>query len=134
MEVKVNTTAEEQKEGAQAPKVINGVVSITLKDSRQVGIRRMGPMDQMRMCSIIGAENSRNEVYRSIAVPAYCTASIDGEPVPRPHTVLALEATAERLGDVALLQIMLAVAEYFPDEDTSKIVEDFKKRQEIKNL
>jgi hypothetical protein len=120
--------------GAEAkPAVKGGIVKITLKDGREAGIRRMGPMDQMRMLSIIGAENSRNEIYQSIATPAYSTASIDGDPVPRATTVLALEAVAERLGDTALLEITLAIAEHFPNDEVKKLIDDFKKRQEIKN-
>ena len=130
MQVKVNTPDSEE---TPEPKVIKGVVNITLEDGRAIGVRRMGPMDRMRMCSIIGAENSKNEIYLSMAVPAYCTAQIDGQDVPRAQTVLALEAVADRLGDAALLQITLALAEHFPDADLSKIVEEFKKRQEIKN-
>jgi hypothetical protein len=115
------------------PPLASGTASITLTDGRQVTIRRMGPMDRMRMCSIIGAENSKNEIYLSMAVPAYCAAQIDGDNVPRAQTVLALEAVADRLGDAALLQITLAIAEHFPEADLTKIVDDFKKRQEIKN-
>jgi hypothetical protein len=135
MQVKVNEPPNPDAEG-EAPKrpAINGTVSITLEDGRQIGVRRMGPMDRMRMCSIIGAENSKNEIYLSMAVPAYCAASIEGDNVPRPQTVLAIEAVAERLGDAALLQITLAIAEHFPEADLTKIVEEFKKRQEIKNL
>src|ERR1700679_2609678 len=98
MEVKINPPSEVTKPEA---KVVNGVVSITLEDGRVIGVRRMGPMDRMRMCSIIGAENSKNEIYLSMAVPAYCTTSIDGDTVPRPQTVLALEAVADRLVDAA---------------------------------
>jgi hypothetical protein len=132
MEVKINAPAEADAK-PDGPKVINGVVNITLEDGRAVGVRRMGPMDRMRMCSIIGAENSKNEIYLSMAVPAYCAASIDGDNVPRPQTVLALEAVADRLGDAALLQITLGIAEHFPEGDLNKIIEEFKKRQEIKN-
>lgn len=116
-----------------APVVKNGIVSITLKDGRQIGVRRMGPLGRMRMCSIIGAENSKNEIYLSMAVPAFCTASIDGDSVPPINTVLALETVAERLGDAALLQITLALSEHFPEGDLTSIVDEFKKRQEIKN-
>jgi hypothetical protein len=134
MEVTVNQT-EGPKEGeAGKPAVVNGTVAITLADGRNVTVRKMGPMDRMRMCSIIGAENSKNDIYLSMAVPAYCTAQIDDKNVPRPQTVLALEAVADRLGDAALLQITLAIAEHFPEADLTKMVDDFKKRQEIKNL
>lgn len=136
MELTVNQDTKPQAEEAAVakPAVINGVVTVTLKDGRVVGIRKMGPMHQMRMCSIIGAENSKNDLYRSVAMPAYSTVSIDGSPVLPPQTVLALEVLADKLGDVALLEITLAIAEHFPDDDVSKIVEDFKKRQELKNL
>ena len=135
MKITVNPeqTKEPEAEG-KTPAVVNGTISITLEDGREIGVRRMGPLDRMRMCSIIGAENSKNEIYLSMAVPAYCTTSIDGMGVPRATTVLALEAVAERLGDAALLQITLAIAEHFPEADLTKIVEEFKKRQEIKNL
>jgi hypothetical protein len=136
MQVTVNEQPTTESEGTEAPKrpAANGTVSITLQDGRQIGVRRMGPLDRMRMCSIIGAENSKNEIYLSMAVPAYCAASIDGDNVPKPQSVLALEAVAERLGDAALLQITLAIAENFPEADLTKMVEEFKKRQEIKNL
>jgi hypothetical protein len=135
MQVKVNPT-ETKTDAAEATPTttpVNGVVSVKLEDGRTVGIRRMGPMDRMRMCSIIGAENSKNEIYLSMALPAYCAATIEGEIVPRPQTVLALEAVADRLGDAALLQINLAIGEHFSEGDLTKIIDEFKKRQEIKN-
>jgi hypothetical protein len=133
MEVTINPNTEAAPLQDTKPVLVNGVLTITLKDGRSVGIRKMGPMHQMRMCSIIGAENSKNELYRSVAVPAYCVVSINGKAEPTPQTVLALEALADRLGDVALLEITLAITENFPDEDVSQIVDEFKKRQEIKN-
>lgn len=115
--------------------VVNGnLLSLNTKDGKQVVIRKMGPLDRMRMLSIIGAENSKNEVYLSMAMPAFCTASINGENIPRPQTVLALEALAERLGDATLLQITLAIGEYFPDAAMNEIVTEFQQRQAIKNL
>ena len=129
MELTLNPASD----GTESPKVMAGTVIVTLKDGRSIGIRKMGPMHQMRLGSIIGAENSKNELYRSLAVPAYSTVSIDGVAVPTPQTVLALESIAERLGDVALLEITLAIVEHFPEADMSGIVDEFKKRQEIKN-
>jgi hypothetical protein len=134
MQVTVNPPPNGEAATPEAkPVLAHGTAPITLEDGRQIIVRRMGPMDRMRMCSIIGAENSKNEIYLSMAVPAYCAAQIDGDNVPRPQTVLALEAVAERLGDAALLQITLAIAEHFPEADLTKIVDEFKKRQEIKN-
>ncbi|MFZ0270996.1 MAG: hypothetical protein WAL34_04015 [Acidobacteriaceae bacterium] len=115
------------------PTAKGGIVKITLKDSREVGIRRMGPMDRMRMCSIIGAENSKNELYLSHAVPAYCIASIDGDIVPRPTTVLALEAMAERLGDDGIVEVMLAMGEHFGGDSAAQIIKDFADKEAIKN-
>ena len=118
---------------AVPPVVRDGVATITLTDGRKVGIKKMGPLDRMRMSSLIGSDDSKNELYLSNAVPAYCVTTLEGAAVPRATQKFALEAFADRLGDKALLEITLAIAEYFPEADLTQIVNDFKKRQELKN-
>jgi len=149
MQVTVNKTPENsvaQPEAAAAPQidalkaippsvvVKDGTAVFIISDGRTISIRKMGPMDRMRMASIIGAENSKNELYLSNAVPAFCVIKIDSEAVPRPQNVLGLETLAERLGDKALLEITLAMAENFPEADLTQIVKDFQARQALKNL
>lgn len=78
---------------------------------RQIGVRRMGPLDRLKMFEVIGPENSKNEPYLGYAALAFHVGSIDGEPVARPATKLQLEALIQRLGDDGLEAVGAALQE-----------------------
>lgn len=72
-----------------------------VKDSlgRSIGIRKIGPLERMRLFKAIGPQNSKNEQYLGIAMLAYSCAEIDGEPVSAPLSEVQMEALVTRLGD-----------------------------------
>ena len=73
----------------------------TLADARgrSIGVKRLNPLDRLKLFEVIGAENSRNEQYAGYAALAFLVTSIDGEPVARPANKIQLEALVQRLDD-----------------------------------
>ena len=82
-------------------------------EGRIVGIKKMLPLDRLKMFEVIGPENSKNEPYLGYAALAFHVASLDGEPVNRPATKLQLEALIQRLGDDGMEAVGEAVQEMF---------------------
>ncbi|MFO0906775.1 MAG: hypothetical protein U0835_00145 [Isosphaeraceae bacterium] len=73
----------------------------TLQDARgrTIGVKKMGPLDRLKLFEVIGPENSKNEQYVGYAALAFLVASIDGDAVARPSSKLQLEALVQRLDD-----------------------------------
>jgi hypothetical protein len=71
------------------------------KDSRgrEIEVRRLKVLDNMRLLALIGSDNSSNDRYLAFASLAYSVVSIDGEAIPRPTSLLVLEALLQRLDD-----------------------------------
>jgi hypothetical protein len=80
----------------------NAVQTVTDTKGRQIGIRKLKALDRMRMFEVLGAENSKNEMYLGYSALAFHVSSIDGEAIHRPTTKVALEALIQQLGDEGL--------------------------------
>ncbi|WP_424139366.1 hypothetical protein [Roseomonas chloroacetimidivorans] len=97
------TTVEMLDPGAPAadPKPAGkpGLTYVTDTRGRRIGVRKIGPLEKMRLFKAIGPVNSRNEQYAGLAMLAYSVAEIDGELVPGFTTELQCEAMVQRLGD-----------------------------------
>jgi len=114
---KVTYHKNEQGPGNEANTPVAGGVHVcTDKDGRTIGIKKLGPVERMRMFSIIGAENARNDAYLSIAALAFLVVEMDGAPVVRPGNMLQLEGLVSRLGDNGLEAIAIEAAERFAPE------------------
>jgi hypothetical protein len=83
-------------------KSANAVQTVTDERGRVLAIKKMKPLDRLKMFEVVGAENSKNEMYLGYASLAYHVASIDGEAVNRPATKMQLEALVQRLDDDGL--------------------------------
>ena len=90
-------------------KAANEIITVADARGRQIGVRKIGALDRMRLFECAGAENSKNEPYMGYAALAYSVASIDGEPVAKPTKLMHLEALVQRLDDDGLN----AVAQHF---------------------
>lgn len=86
------------------------VTTVPDPSGRQIGVRRILPLDRMRLFEVVGPDNSKNEAYLGYASLAFHVSSIDGDPVPRPATKAQLEALVQRLGDDGLTAVGEAVA------------------------
>jgi hypothetical protein len=108
---KVKITHETPSE--QIIKAANQVITVTDARNRQIGIKKMGPLDRMKLFEVCGPENSKNEAYLGYASLAFCVSSIDGDAQPRPSNRLQLEGLISRLDDDGLTAVAAGVAEHF---------------------
>lgn len=99
----------------------NATVTVTDPRGRQITIKDLSALDKMRLASLVGAQNVKNEVVMGYAKLAYTVMAIDGQPQPRLTTWLKVEALVQRLGDDGLIAIGTAMAKHFwasqPDQN-----------------
>ena len=72
---------------------------------RVIGVRRLSPLDRMRLFAAAGPELSKNEQWIGAAALAASCCSIDGDQVPKPASRLQIEALVERLDEDGLQAI-----------------------------
>ena len=85
---------------------------------RDIALRSVGVMEQLRLFKILGPELSINAAYMQAACVGAAVAMIDGIPIPFPDNRNALEALLERIG----LKTMALIAEAINDETDEKLV------------
>lgn len=73
-------------------------------------VRKLGPLQRMRLAEIIGAAAAQNPMYLGTATSAASVVSIDGDPVPFPASKRELEATVQRLDDDGIEAASAALA------------------------
>jgi hypothetical protein len=95
--------------------------SVTVKDARgrSIEVRKLKPLDRMRIFELVGATNAMNEQYLGFAVLAYSVKGIDGNAVGRPGTKLALETIVQELDDDGFNAVGKAFEEHFMDAPLS---------------
>jgi hypothetical protein len=98
------------------------VKSVTAKDARgrSIEVRKLKTLDRMRLVELVGAANAANEQYLGFAMLAYSVSSIDGIPMGRPATKLALEAIVQQLDDEGFDAVGKAFTEHFMDSLTEE--------------
>jgi hypothetical protein len=84
-------------------------------DGRELVLRRLGPLDRLRLFKALGSELAQNPPYLGMAMLAASVTAIDAIPVPVPATEAQIEAVVGRLGDTGLS----AVAAGLSDEAAS---------------
>lgn len=92
-------------------KAASQTATVTDARGRSIAIRKLGPLDRMKLFEVVGPENSRNEQYVGYAALAFIVSAIDGEPVARPNSKLALEALVQRLDDDGMDAVARHLAE-----------------------
>ena len=96
--------------------------AVTDAQGRTLGVKKLGPLDRMKMFEMVGPENAKNEPYLGYAILALHVTGIDGEPVGRPANRLQLEALVQRLGDDGLDAVGAAIQSTMPaDPDPDAI-------------
>lgn len=89
---------------------------------RSISLRKLTPMHQARLVSVVGATNSKNEVYMAgFAIPAAMVAEIDGVPFPLPDSMLQLEAVLTELSDEGMEAIGKSLMEDAKSTQDAKV-------------
>jgi hypothetical protein len=101
-------------------KAANQPVIVTDALGRKIGIKKMKPLDRLKMFEVIGSGNSENQFYLGYASLAYHVTSIDGDPVNRPASKLQLEALVQRLEDEGMDAVAKGIEEHFAPENTDE--------------
>lgn len=101
-------------------------VTVTDTRGRKITLRKLGPLDQMRLARIVGADGAKNEVYFGFATLAYAVSAINGEPSSPPLSERELEGVVDQLGDEGLQ----AVGDAYGDNFGENLVT---KKDDIKN-
>lgn len=65
---------------------------------RKISIRRLGPLERLRLFESAGAELARNDRWLGMAVLACSVTAIDDVPYPFPANKASVEAMVQRLG------------------------------------
>jgi hypothetical protein len=75
--------------------------SVKVKDAggREIEVRKLKVLDNMRLLALIGSDNSSNDRYLAFASLAYSVVSIDGTALPRPNNLAGLEGLVQKLDD-----------------------------------
>lgn len=76
----------------------------TVRDNagREIEMRRLGVVEQLRLFKVLGPELSENRAYMGLARVAAAVAAVDGVPVPFPAGEAGIEAVLDRLGEDAV--------------------------------
>jgi hypothetical protein len=106
--------------------------NITVQDvrGRSIEVKKLKTLDRMKVLELIGADNSMNDRYLGFAILAYSVVSIDGSPVPRANSKMALEATVQLLDDDGFDAVSEGIAKNFLA--TAQTVEEAK--DAVKNV
>jgi len=122
----ITPKADAEAPTARTVREANTPVTLTDARGRQISIRRLGTLDQMRLLELVGADNSKNEQYLGLAGLAYSTVSIDGEPCSRLVNKLQLEARVAQLDDDGMAAVAVATVEHFGNVSAEEL-ENIKK-------
>jgi hypothetical protein len=91
----------------------NQVIRTMDGSGRQIGSRRMSVLESARFFELLGPDNSRNEAFLALAVPAYLAVEIDGEPMHRPMTRRELDARMQLLDEAGIEAVNGAIIEHW---------------------
>lgn len=91
----------------------SAATSVTKVDrqGRSITVRKLSPLNKMRLHEIMGASASAVAAYVQAAFMAASVSHIDGDPVPFPTTKLQLEALVSRLDEDGLTATTEALVE-----------------------
>lgn len=81
-----------------AAKDKNRVEYATDSEGRQIGVRQLSPVALFRLTITLGADVANNSAALNQAMMACSVVELDGEPLPRPATIMQIEARMDLLG------------------------------------
>jgi hypothetical protein len=83
---------------------------IVFSNGMKMKIRKPRAVAQLRLISVVGADDAKNQVYMSLVSPLLWIEEIDDEPVGMIMSKRELEALFERVGDDGLTAILERIA------------------------
>jgi hypothetical protein len=88
-------------------------MSVIVEDrrGRQIALRKLGVVEQLRLFKCLGADLAENKAYFGLARLAAMVSAIDDVPVPFPANEQGLEAILDRLDEDGVEAVGLAAAE-----------------------
>lgn len=95
-------------------KVVEPMDGSVFANGMRMKIRKPRNVAQLRLISLVGAEDAKNQVYMSLVSPLLWIESIDDEPVGMLVSKRELEALFERVGDEGLTAIVEHIAKAIP--------------------
>lgn len=95
----------------------NEILTVNDALGRAIGIRRLAPVERLRMLKLIGGQN---EHYMGMASLAFLVVGIDADPIAKPANDLQLEALIQRLGDDGIEAVANGALQHFRDAEPSK--------------
>ena len=96
---KVTITHAGDAPSEQIVKKANERTIVTDARGRSIAVRKLSPLDRMRMSKAAGAENSTNQPYMLYALVACSVVAIDGDDQIIPTNQNQLEAAISLLGE-----------------------------------
>lgn len=121
------TITEIDSPSAQIVKKANERVTVTDDRGRSIVVRKLTPLDRMRMSKAAGSENATNQPYMLYALVACSVVSVDGDDMLTPTTERQLEAAISLLGDEGYDAALTAVLDMYGSSKSEEIVETAKK-------
>ncbi len=88
----------------------NSLTTVTDQLGRILSVRRLGPLDRLRVFEAAGPDLSRNDRWLGVALLACSATAIDGVPYPFPNSKSTIEAMVQRLGDIGQTALARALA------------------------
>lgn len=104
-------------------------VTVTDANGRVITVKRLSPLQRMKLLEILGPSLSQNEAYFGQAALAAAVREIDGDTVPFPASKRELEAMVVRLDDAgfeAVNRAAFEIAGYTVDADGNIVARDAK--------
>jgi hypothetical protein len=104
------------------------IVVKTDKQGRKIEVKKLKPIERMRVFQIIGPDNAMNGPYLGYATLAYSVTKIDDADLPRPQNLAGLEGVVARLDQDGLDSVGEAFKDLYPDAATEE-----QAKAEVKN-
>ena len=115
-QAKVTVDEDETAATASNPQPVvaeNGKTATVVDElGRTITVRKLGPLDRMRLFRVVGAEASENGQYMGLAALAACVTAIDGVQKSFPLNQIQLDSMVQSLEDEgfnAIVRAMLAM-------------------------
>ena len=99
---------------------------VTDSKGRTIEVRKLTPLDRMRMSRAAGSENATNQPYMVYALVAFSTANIGGHEKMIPQSQGHLEAVISELGEEGYEAVLSAVIEMHGEQSEGDLVEEAK--------
>lgn len=111
-------------EAAEAPAQKTNAATVPDARGRKITIRKLGPVERMRLARLVGPEGAKNETYMGYATLAFTVTDIDGEKVFPPLNEREIEVIVGLLDDDGLEAVGNGYIDHFGLKPTTEADRD----------